>query len=95
MLKHDASKRLCCVLCIVTDVLCDMLMTCWVNVSCCWSSVFLCWITCYDVNELSVCPISVAIRTSGLVRPECGECYSAVAVLVSREIWPSYDELVW
>ena len=57
--------------------------------------VMLCWITCYDVGEKSMCPINVANRASGLLWPECGECCSAAAVLVSQKIWPSYDELVW
>jgi len=43
----------------------------------------------------NVCPISMAIGTRGLLWLECGECDSAAAVLVSREIWLMLDWLVW
>ena len=74
----------CCLMCIVWYAN-DMLGEC----------VMWYWVSCYDMDEWSVCLISVANRTSGLLWPECGECCSAAAVLVSREIRPSYDEPVW
>ena len=67
-------QRVCVVFCVLfACMMLDMLMTCWVNVSCC--------------SAYNVCPIGTANWAQGLLWPECGECYSAAAVLVSRLIW--------
>ena len=61
-------------------------------------AVYLCsriWFEHDDEDMYHRFPISLANRTSALLWLGCGKCYSAAAVLVSREIWPSYDELVW
>ena len=55
------------------------------------------YVICFEHDDMDmyVCPIDMTDTKLVLLWLECGECYSAAAVLVSREIWPSYDELVW